>query len=77
MGWITPAQLDGRTLKPGTTVQLTTPALTRSSAHGIRIVPDWCVTSAPSARLMLQHVVTTAPSGAHIPCAMCQTRLQA
>ena len=47
MGWITPAYLDGTVLKPGVTVNLTTPALTRSSAHGVRISTDWCALSTP------------------------------
>lgn len=41
MGWITPIQLNGSSLTPGATVTVTTPALTRSSKHGIRIVTDW------------------------------------
>lgn len=42
MNWITPQQLDGRSLTPGATVTLSTAALTRSSSHGVRIVPSWC-----------------------------------
>ena len=41
MGWITPAELDGGRLTPGATVTLSTPALTRSSSHGVRIRPTW------------------------------------
>jgi hypothetical protein len=41
MGWITPAELDGDNLMPGTTVTVSTPALTRSASHGVRIVPTW------------------------------------
>ena len=42
MGWITPLELDGGRLTPGATVTASTPALTRSSSHGVRIVPTWC-----------------------------------
>lgn len=41
MNWITPVQLDMSVLTPGATITLTTPALTRTSEHGIRIIPNW------------------------------------
>ena len=41
MGWITPVELDDDALTPGATVTVSTPALTRSASHGVRIVPTW------------------------------------
>ena len=41
MGWVAPVELDGARLTPGATVTLSTPALTRSAAHGVRVRPTW------------------------------------
>ena len=47
LGWITPRQLDGTSLKPGQTVAATVAAQSISRFSGLRIVPSWAAGADP------------------------------
>ena len=47
LGWLDPQLIDGTSLLAGTTISLSVPAQTRSSASGVKINPTWVSGASP------------------------------